>query len=178
LRPLLIFLPLLFSSCYFREFEGVERHALNERVFENSGGGTLVHSGENIADLKVVYLSDITSRLENRDVFLFSLYIFDRDVVGLENISYSIRINGIAPVKIVEVKNSSSLLENIKISNPWYRNYLVYFMKIDADIFKLKFRYYPYGEIKTNIIKGRGERRDYPFLIKDTIGNREEDNDI
>ncbi len=164
MKYLILLFPFIFTSCYFKEFEGVKRHVIHERIFENSASGRIISKKVEIADTKIIYLSDIVSKIGDYDTFLFSIYIFDKED-SLETIKYDLTINGITPIKIQKLDREADIVNIARISNPWYHNYLLYFKKSDTAVFDIRFRYFPFGEITTTLIKGRGDIRDYPSLI-------------
>lgn len=165
MKKIFLILPLFFTSCYFKDFSAVTANNLNERVFENSAQGRVVNrDGDIDADIKAIYLSDITSKFKNYDVFLLSIYFFDNKIDGLNNVDYSIRLNGIKPFKIDKINKNSNIISQIKLLNPWFNNYIVYFKKLDTEKFNLSFGYGHYEKLQLSLIKGRGELRDYPTI--------------
>jgi len=167
LKKILFLLPFLFTSCYFQDFNGIKKNNLNERVFENSVQTIILNkNGESQADLKIVYISDISSKFNNKsDVFLLSVYFFDKKIDGLKQVRYSLTLNGIRPYKIEKINPKSRIISQIKLLNPWFSNYIVYFKKINTNKFTISFRYNYFTPVKLKIIKGRGELRDYPTVI-------------
>jgi hypothetical protein len=164
---LLILIPLFFSSCYFQNFDGIKKNNLNERVFENSATGRIIlRDGTPKADFKVIYLSDISSKFKDSDVFLFSVYFFDNKISGLENIDYSFQLNGVKPVQIDHISKDNPIVSQVKMLNPWFHNYIIYFKKSETEKFEFSFGYDRYGNKFVEIIKGRGERRDYPTIAE------------
>lgn len=167
-----ILISLLFTSCYFTDFSGIKTNNLNERVFENSAQNSILNRyGKVEADIKVIYLSDISSNFKDSDVFLLSIYFFDRKIDGLSSVDYSIKMNGIRPFKIEEINPRSRIISQIKLLNPWFNNYIVYFKKIEvSNKFVISFGYSRFGRVSLNLIKGGGELRDYPTIV-DTLYN-------
>ena len=175
IKHFLFFLPIIFTSCYFKNFEAIKVNNLNERVFENSAEGKILDGDNNIqAYVKAIYVSDINPTFQNDDVFLFSFYFFDKKVQGLSNINYSLRMNGIRPYKIEEIPQDSKIIHQVKLLNPWCNNYIIYFKKVQTDKFKIKFNYKDFRALKLNILKGRGELRFYPTLQEKLIQSQKE----
>jgi len=172
LKKLILLLPFLFSSCYFQDFDGIKKNNLNERVFENSAQTVIIDkSGKTQADIKMVYISDISSKFnKNSDVFLLSIYFFDKKIDGLKNTNYSIKMNGIRPYKIEKINPKSRIISQIKLLNPWFSNYIIYFKKIHTKKFKISFGYDRFEQVQLDLIKGRGDLRDYPTVV-DIIHN-------
>ena len=163
----LILVPLTFTSCYFKNFDGIKANNLNERVFENSAQNLIFNrAGETEADIKIIYVSDISSKFKKNDVFLLSIYFFNKKINGLEDIDYSIKMNGIRPFKIERINSRSKVISQIKLLNPWFSNYVVYFKKMKAEKFTISFKYGHYGKVSLDLIKGRGELRDYPTVME------------
>ena len=79
-------------------------------------------------------------------------------------------MNGMRPFKIEKINPNSRIISQIKLLNPWFSNYVVYFKKIQIDKFTISFGYGHYGKVSLNLIKGRGDLRDYPTIV-DTLYN-------
>jgi len=161
--PLLLF-PMLFLSCGFQHFQGVKKNNLNERVFENSAVGQIYRDGKLEMDIKAVYVSDIAKKFQDYETFLVSIYFFDRDIQGLENGNFLFRLNGVAPIRIDRISNTNRAIEQIKLLNRWFSNYIVYFPKLKDDKLVLKFRYGLNRPLLLKFTKGIGNRRTYPSL--------------
>jgi len=171
-KKIVFLLPFLFSSCYFQDFNGIKKNNLNERVFENSAQTVILNKDkQTLADIKVIYISDISSNFnKNSDVFLFSIYFFDKKINGLKDVDFSLKLNGINQYKIEKINPKSRIISQIKLLNPWFSNYIIYFKRIDTKEFTISFGYNRLQKIELNLIKGRGELRDYPTVV-DIIHN-------
>jgi hypothetical protein len=170
---ILIFPIFLLTSCYFQEFDGVRKNAIHERIFENSGNGKITNfDGENIADVKVVYLSDISKKFSKEDVFLFSTYVFDKEKREsiLPKIEDAIFLNRTKPFKVEKINSRSKVLKLIRVSNPWYENYLLYFEKQEKEELNLVLYLKNYRYTKVKILKGSGEKRLYPTILEKLQG--------
>jgi hypothetical protein len=173
LQKIIFFIPLLLTSCYFQEFNGVRKNSIHERIFENSGNGKIInYNGDEVADIKVTYLSDISKKFSKKDVFLFSIYVFDKE--KKENILKAVRknvlLNRIRTTKTEKVNPRSKVLKLIRIANPWYENYLLYFEKQEVETLQLAIFLENYRYTKIKIFKGSGEKRLYPTILEKLQG--------
>jgi hypothetical protein len=162
-------LPLLFTSCYFQEFDGVRKNSIHERLFENSGQGKIVgFDGGEIADIKVVYLSDISKTFKKEDVFLFSIYVYDKNLQEelIGKIRRDILLNKIRALKTERVKSTSKAIKLIRTSNPWYENLIIHFDKQEEELLELDIYLRDYRYTKIKILKGSGEKRLYPTILE------------
>ncbi len=166
MKTLAILIPLIFTSCGFQNFKGVKANNLNERVFENSLDDRVKRGTKVEAEFKGVYMSDISKEFSGYEVFLISLYFFDDKIEGLQDVDFRLTLNGVQPIKIDEISRDSSIVPQIKLLNPWFKNYVVYFKKLDSTDMRLEFQYNRSQNLVMNMKKGQGERRDYPSIAK------------
>jgi len=167
IRVSILLLPFIFASCGFENFDGIQANNLNERVFENSTVGQIVNGKNEIeANLQAVYISDISSKFKDYDVFLVSIYFFDKNIDGLQDIDYSFRLNGMKPIKIERISNDSRVISEVKLLNPWFKNYIIYFKKLKSEQLTLLFESNNFKSLNLRFTKGVGEKRDYPSLAE------------
>lgn len=165
IRAVLISIPLIFASCGFQNFDGVRTNNLNERIFENSAIGRVLDREREVkADIKAIYMSDISSKFRDYDVFLVSIYFFDSDIDGLKDINYSFQLNGVKPIKIDRISKDSRVISQVKLLNPWFKNYIVYFKKLESEDLSFSFRYGNLENLSLSFTKGVGQKRDYPAI--------------
>jgi|GEM_PF-2307715 hypothetical protein len=162
--------PLFLLTSCFEDFKGIRNNSLNERVFENTVTGRIFgKKGEEIAIFKFIYLSDISLSSKNKDedntdIFLMSIYFIDGKTT-LEQTKYIIRLNDSRPEKIEKIDPTNSILGDIKLLNPWFGNYALYFRKWDSNDFKISFELENFDKVQLSLLKGSEDRRDYPAII-------------
>ncbi len=159
--------PILFLTSCFEDFKGIRNNSLNERVFENTVMGRIIGAGgEEIALIRFIYLSDISlsAEFKDNDLFLMSVYFIDQNK-SLENSKYMIRLNSSRPEKLEKIDPKNSIFSDIKLLNPWFENYVLYFHKWDSDKFIISFELDHYELVLLDLPKGSGERRDYPAIV-------------
>ncbi|EJF07156.1 hypothetical protein ThvES_00007160 [Thiovulum sp. ES] len=117
-------------------------------------------------------MSDISKKFSKEDVFLFSIYVFDKEKREkiLKAVRKNVLLNSMRTTKTEKVNPRSKVLKLIRIANPWYENYLLYFEKQEVENLQLAIFLQNYRYTKIKILKGSGEKRLYPTILEKLQG--------
>jgi hypothetical protein len=124
----------IFAGCG-NNFAMLKKDNYYENALYNSNQAAIIESFEAKAYMSATYLNKIDSSYNDGEYLFFGLFITDdfddKNMTGLENKNYSLKLNGKEFISKTQISRDSNLSKNLPFVNNWSKYYILKFPKDD-----------------------------------------------